>query len=374
MEITIQPIDFNDKKRVKKFITFPWKIYEDDPNWVPPLIIDKLDFLNQKKNPFFLHSSAQLFMAFRGNEPVGRISAQVNNQHLQVHKDDTGFFGFFECVNDREVASALFETAGEWLKERGMQTMRGPESFSVSDEIGLLVEGLGRPPKVLMTYNPEYYISLIEDYGFSKIQDLYAYILFAQDGMSGLVKRMVKSAMKDPNLVIRNPTKKTIKQDMEMIKIIYKEAWSENWGAVPLTPEEFEHTAKEISLFYDPDITFIAEYKGEPAGVSIVLPDLNQALKHANGRLFPFGLLKILFYRRKIKEIRMPIMGVREAYRNRGIDAIFYNETYNSAVAKGIRSCELSWVLESNTTLNRILKKLGAKRDKTYRLYDYPLT
>jgi GNAT superfamily N-acetyltransferase len=374
MEITIQPIDFNDKKRVKKFITFPWKIYEDDPNWVPPLIIDKLDFLNQKKNPFFLHSSAQLFMAFRGNEPVGRISAQVNNQHLQVHKDDTGFFGFFECVNDREVASALFETAGEWLKERGMQTMRGPASFSVSDEIGLLVEGLGRPPKVLMTYNPEYYISLIEDYGFSKIQDLYAYILFAQDGMSGLVKRMVKSAMKDPNLVIRNPTKKTIKQDMEMIKIIYKEAWSENWGAVPLTPEEFEHTAKEISLFYDPDITFIAEYKGEPAGVSIVLPDLNQALKHANGRLFPFGLLKILFYRRKIKEIRMPIMGVREAYRNRGIDAIFYNETYNSAVAKGIRSCELSWVLESNTTLNRILKKLGAKRDKTYRLYDYPLT
>ena len=374
MEITIQPIDFNDKKRVKKFITFPWKIYEDDPNWVPPLIIDKLDFLNPKKNPFFLHSSAQLFMAFRGNEPVGRISAQVNNQHLHVHKDDTGFFGFFECVNDREVASALFETAGEWLKERGMQTMRGPASFSVTDEIGLLVEGLGRPPKVLMPYNPEYYISLIEDYGFSKIQDLYAYILFAQDGMSGLVKRMVKSAMKDPNLVIRNPTKKTIKQDMEMIKIIYKEAWSENWGSVPLTPEEFEHTAKEISLFYDPDITFIAEYKGEPAGVSIVLPDLNQALKHANGRLFPFGLLKILFYRRKIKEIRMPIMGVREAYRNRGIDAIFYNETYNSAVAKGIRSCELSWVLESNTTLNRILKKLGAKRDKTYRLYDYPLT
>lgn len=305
---------------------------------------------------------------------MGRISAQVNNQHLKVHNDNTGFFGFFECINDKEIAAALFEAAGKWLKERGMKTMRGPASFSVNDEIGLLVEGLDRPAKILMTYNPEYYISLMEDYGFSKIQDLYAYILFSVDGMPGLVKRMVKSAMKDPNLVIRKPTKKTIKQDMDMIKLIYEEAWSENWGAVPLTPEEFDHTAKDLSMFYDPDITFIAEYKGEPAGVSIVLPDLNQAIKHANGRLLPFGLLKILYHRRKIKDIRMPIMGVREAFRNRGIDAIFYNETYNSAVAKGIKSCELSWVLESNNTLNRILKKLGAKRDKTYRLYDYPLT
>jgi GNAT superfamily N-acetyltransferase len=372
--VSVRPIERGNRRQLKTFIKFPWRIYRHDPNWVPPLILDQLQFLTPGKNPYLSHSTAQLFMAFRGDEPVGRISAHENNQHVQVHKDGAGFFGFFECVDDQAVANALFDVASTWLGERGLQTMRGPVSFSVNHEVGLLVDAFDEPPLIRMTYNPPYYAGLIEGYGLKKIQDLYAYVMFESEEIPERLRGISDRVLEDPRLVVRTVDVRDFKNEMARIKKIYAEAWSENWGAVPLTDEEFDRIVAEFRLIYDRDLFFIAEYDGEPAGMSLVLPDVNQALKRAGGRLFPLGLLKMLWYRRKINAWRMPILGVRHAHRLRGIEVAFVCRTYDVAKKnRHYRKGEMSWVLESNTAANAVLKRLGARRSKTYRIYEKPL-
>ena len=369
--VSIRPIELGNRRHLKRFIKFPWRIYGDDPNWVPPLIFDQLQFFSPRKNPYFSHSTAQLFMAFRGEEPVGRISAHENNQHIRVHKDGAGFFGFFECIDDQSVADALFDAASSWLGKRGLKTMRGPVSFSVNHEVGLLIDAFDEPPLIRMTYNPAYYAGLIEGYGLQKIQDLYAYVMFENEEIPERLRDMADLVLEDPRLVVRTVELRDFKNEVERIKKIYTEAWSENWGAVPLTEEEFDRIVGEFRLIYDRDLFFIAEYDGEPAGMSLVLPDINQALKKAGGRLFPLGLLKILWYRRKIDSWRMPIMGVRKEHRMKGIELVFCCRTYDVAKKKrNYRKCELSWILESNTAANAVLKRLGARRSKTYRIYE----
>jgi GNAT superfamily N-acetyltransferase len=333
-----------------------------------------MDFLNPGKNPYFSHSNVQLFMAYRDDKPVGRISAHENNQHLKVYKDDAGFFGFFECINDQETANALFGAASNWLREKGLKTMRGPASFSVNDEIGLLIDSFDKPPVLMMTYNPPYYVDLIEGYGFRKAQDLWSYLIFDENGIPDTVYRLAETALNDPNLVVRTVDMKNFGREVERAKKVYNRAWAENWGSVPMTDEEFDRLAKELKLVLDPDLAFIAEYNGEPVGISITLPDMNQAIKYANGRLFPFGLLKILWKKRKIETVRVLIMGVLKEYRYRGIDSVFYVRTYENGVKKGFKKGELSWILESNRVMNRILKKMGAKVYKTYRIYDFSLS
>ena len=372
--VSIHPIELGNRRQLKTFIKFPWRIYRHDPNWVPPLILDQLQFFTPGKNPYFSHSTAQLFMAFRGDEPVGRISAHENNQHIQVHKDGAGFFGFFECIDDHAVANALFGVASTWLGERGLKTMRGPVSFSVNHEAGLLLDAFDEPPLIRMTYNPPYYAGLIEGYGLQKIQDLYAYVMFESEEIPERLRSISDRVLEDPKLVVRTVAVRDFKNEMERIKKIYAEAWSENWGAVPLTDEEFDRIVGELRLIYDRDLFFIAEYDGEPAGMSLVLPDMNQALKRAGGRLFPWGLLKILWYRRKINAWRMPILGVRQEHRLRGIEVVFVCRTYDVAKKnRNYRKGELSWLLESNTAANALLKRLGARRSKTYRIYEKPL-
>jgi len=372
--VSIHPIELGNRRRLRKFIKFPWEIYRDDPNWVPPLIFDQLQFFTPGKNPYLSHSKAQLFMAFRGEEAVGRISAHENNQHIQVHKDGAGFFGFFECINDQTVANALFDAASSWLRERGLKTMRGPVSFSVNHEVGLLIDAFDEPPLIRMTYNPPYYAGLIEGYGLYKIQDLYAYAMFESEELPKRLRRIADLVLEDPKLVVRTLDVRDFKNEVERIKKIYTEAWSENWGAVPLTDEEFDRIVGEFKLIYDRDLSFIAEYDGEPAGMSLVLPDMNQVLKKAGGRLFPLGLLKILWHKRKISSWRVPVMGVLEEHRMKGIETVFCCRTYDAAKKnKNYRTCELSWVLESNRAVNAGLKKLGARRSKTYRIYEKQL-
>ena len=310
LPVSICRIELGHRRQLKKFIKFSWKIYRDDPNWVPPLIFDQLQFFTPGKNPYFSHSKAQLFMAFRGEEPVGRISAHENNQHIQFHKDGAGFFGFFECINDQTAANALFGAASNWLRERGLKTMRGPLSFSMNDEVGLLIDAFDEPPFIRMTYNPPYYAGLIEGYGLQKIQDLYAYAMFESEDLPKKLRDIAVFVLEDPKLVVRTMDVRDFKNEMDRIKKIYTEAWSENWGAVPLTEEEFDRIVGEFKLIYDRDLSFIAEYDGEPAGLSLVLPDMNQALKKAGCRLFPLGLLKILWHKRKINSWRVPVMGV----------------------------------------------------------------
>jgi hypothetical protein len=372
--VSIRPIEFGNRRQLKTFIKFPWGIYGDEPNWVPPLILDQLHFFTPGKNPYFSHSTAQLVMAFRDDQPVGRISAHENNQHIQVHNDATGFFGFFECIDDQAVANALFDAASTWLWGRGLRTMRGPVSFSVNHEVGLLLDAFDEPPLIRMTYNPPYYAALIEGYGLRKIQDLYAYVMFESEEIQERLRGISDLALEDPRLVVRTVDARDFKNEMERIKKIYAEAWSENWGAVPLTDEEFDRIVGELRLIYDRDLSFIAEYDGEPAGMSLVLPDMNQALKKAAGRMFPLGLLRMLWYRRKINSWRMPILGVRRDHRLRGIEVVLCCRTYDAAKAKrNYRKGELSWILESNMAANAVLKRLGARRSKTYRVYEKPL-
>ena len=373
--VSIRPIELGNRRELKTFIKFPWRIYQDEPNWVPPLILDQLRFLTPGKNPYFSHSTAQLFMAFRSDKPVGRISAHENNQHIQVHKDGAGFFGFFECIDDQAVADALFDAASAWLQERGLKTMRGPVSFSVNHEVGLLLDAFDEPPLIRMTYNPPFYAALIEGYGLEKIQDLYAYVMFESEEIPERLRGMSDLVLEDPKLVVRTVDVRDFKNEMERIKKIYAEAWSENWGAVPLTEEEFDRIVGEFRLIYDRDLFFIAEYDGEPAGMSLVLPDMNQALKKAGGRLFPLGLLKMLWYRRKINSWRMPVLGVRKEHRLRGIEVVFCCRTCDVAKKnRNYRKGEMSWILESNTAANAVLKKLGARRSKTYRIYERTLS
>ena len=372
--VSIRPIELGNRRQLKAFIKFPWRIYRNNPHWVPPLILDQFQFFTPLKNPYFSHSTAQLFMAFRGDEPVGRISAHENNQHIRVHKDGVGFFGFFECIEEQAVANALFDVASAWLCERGLKTMRGPLSFSVNHEVGLLLDAFDEPPFIRMTYNPPYYAGLIEGYGLQKIQDLYAYVMFENEEFPERLHGISDLVLEDPKLVVRTVDVRDFKNEMERIKKIYAEAWSENWGAVSLTEEEFDRIVDELRLIYDKDLFFIAEYDGESAGMSLVLPDMNQALKKANGRLFPLGLLKILWYRRKINAWRMPILGVRHEHRMRGIEVALCCRTYDVAKRnRNYRKGEMSWVLESNTAANAVLRKLGARRSKTYRIYEKPL-
>ena len=320
------------------------------------------------------HSKVQPFLAYKNGNIAGRITAHENNNHVAYHHEKIGFFGFFECIDDQDVANELFNAAAKWLKDRGLTAMRGPASFSVNgDPIGLLVDGFDSTPIVGMVYNPKYYISLFEKAGLLKSQDLFAYRFDITKKGSEKLKGIVARALKDPKLTIRTARKKDIKKELDKLKFIYNEALANNWGAVPMTEDEFEHFSGELKLAVDEDMTHIAEYDGKPVGLSLVFRNFNEALQSARGRLFPFGLIKILLKQKKISWVRVPVLGVLEPYRNRGIDIIFYSRMMEIGFKKGYQFGELSYILESNSNMNSIIQRLGSDIYKTYRLYDRAL-
>lgn len=373
MAVRIQEIGFGRER--KQFITFPWRIYGGDPNWVPPLIVDRRDFLNPKKNPFFEHATVRLFLARdESGRPLGRIAGIINGNHLAAHKDHTGFFGLFECVNDPAVAGRLLGRVVDMLREAGLRTMRGPMNMSVNDDIGLLIDGFDRPPAVMMPYNPPYYADLFERFGLRKRMDLLAYYLEQKDGR--IPERLVRGAeamRRRYGITVRPLDMKKFKSDAATIHRVYSEAWADNWGAVAMTEREFAHLAADLKMVVDPGFCLLAFVKDEPAGFSLALPDINQALIKLDGRLLPLGLPKLLWYKRKIDMVRIITMGVPARFRGKGIDTCFYYETYRHGMEKGIYRGELSWVLETNGPMNNALRKLGARVYKKYRLYDYSL-
>jgi GNAT superfamily N-acetyltransferase len=314
---------------------------------------------------------------------VGTISAHINHLHNEVHEDRVGFFGFFELIEDDAVARALLDTAANWLRERGMEAIRGPENPSQNEEVGLLVDGFDRPPVIMMTYNPRYYQGAIERAGFDKAQDLYAWHLrtsifdYDVQRLPRKFVRVAEQARERENLVVRKFEKKHFDREVEIAKAVYNEAWEKNWGFVPFTDHEIEHLAQELKPFLEPDLVYIAEVDGKPAGISLGLPDVYQAVLKAkpqpNNWSFPFTVLKLLWHQRKIDTFRLMIMGVVPEHRTLGIDALFYVETARAAFARGYEYCEMSWILESNDMMNRIIERLGGKIYKTYRLYEKPL-
>jgi GNAT superfamily N-acetyltransferase len=361
------------KKDLNRFIKLPWTIYKGNQYWVPPLIMDMKKILSRDKNPFFKHSESEYFLALRRGDVVGRIAALVNDNHNEFHKEKTGFFGFFECIEDQDVANALFQNAADWIRSRGMDTMRGPMNPSTNDTIGFLVDAFDSGPVVMMTYNPPYYLGLAEDFGCKKSMDVYAYWFNAADPLPEKLLRVAERVQKKAGLEFRSINMKDFWGEVDKIHQVYNDAWSYNWGFVPMTDEEFHHLAKDLKPTVDPDLAFIAEFDGKPVGFCLTLPDYNQALKRINGRLFPFGLPKLLYYSRKIDQVRVITMGVIKEYQKRGIDALFYLETYRRGVAKGYKAGEFSWVLENNVMMNRTAELMGAKIYKTYRIYDYKL-
>ena len=361
-------------KDLKDFVMLPWKIYEKDPNWVPPIISDFRNTLNKYKNPFFCHAERELYLAFRGNEVVGRIAAIIDYNYCRYHNKNIGFFGFFDVVKDYPAAEALLTQVVKYLKSKMMTEMYGPTNPSLNDEAGFLVQGFNSPPMIKMSYNPEYYLEFVEQFGMKKVKDLYAYAIEVQRDPPEKLARVVASLKKRKSIKVRPINLRNLKADLVIIKDIYNNAWSHNWDFSPMTELEIDSLARQLKPLIVPEIVPIVEVDGEPAGMSIGLPDYNQVLKHLNGRLFPFGIFKFLKYKNKIDALRLWALGVKEKYRNTGVDALLYYETFLGAKRRGYKLSEVSWILEDNLSIINPILLWGAKLYKIYRVYKIPIS
>jgi GNAT superfamily N-acetyltransferase len=375
MNGTVTVRQVTDDADLQKFIKLPWQIYRDDPAWVPPLLMDVRAVLNPAKHPFHQHSTMQLFLAFRGDEVVGRIAGVVNATHNKFHDDTTGFLALFECIDDQAVANALFDAAEAWLRAQGMTAAQGPMSVSTNEELaspGVLVDGFDTPPSVMMGHTPRYYPSLFVNAGYAKAKDLIAYWVPEQQ----IPERLVRSKellLKRNRLTIRALDMKRFDEEVASIQAIYNTAWERNWGFIPMTGDEIVYMAKQLKPVVNPKLCAMAEVDGEPIGFILALPDFNQALKHVNGRLFPFGLLKLLWYRRKINAIRVITLGLKPEYRGKGIDALLILHVFENAEPIDMARGECSWILEDNMPMRLAIEKIGGDAYKTYRIYEKPI-
>ncbi len=395
-DLRLREIDVADVSQRMEFIKFPWRIYKGDPNWVPPLLSERKAFLDPTKNPTFKHLDVAFFMVDGRYEPavgetpppphlrrgsLGRIAALINHQHNRFHNEQVGFFGFFESVNDHQVAHLLLDTATRWVANQGMTAIRGPMSFSTNDECALLIEGFDSPPVILMPYNPPYYIDLIESFGFTKAMDLWAHMIDqskyqSMDDLPPKLQRVVQIVRKrHPEVRVRKMRKADLPNEVERFKQVYNHAWEKNWGFVPLTDEEIEHMADDIKDIVDEDLAFFAEVQQpdgtwKPVGASLTLPDYHQVLIRLNGRLFPIGWLKFLWYRRMIDTARIFAMGVIHEWHGKGLDALMYYETARELFRKGYKRAEMGWTLEINDAVNNTIAHFGGRVYKKYRIYE----
>lgn len=371
MPLTVTQI--SSKKQLRQFVTLVWPIYEGDPHWVPPIIADRLKLLDPAKNPFWSHADRSLFIAYRDGRPVGRIAAIINRTHNEVHNEKMGFFGFFEVERSEETAHALLRTAETWLSERGMTTMRGPVNPSLNDEVGLLVDGFDDPPQILMTYNPEYYIDVIESYGFTKAKDLYAWKL-TPAFLTPKLRRVSAAVREREKLTVRNfrfSPKKAFNEDVETLRSIYNAAWEPNWGNVRMSSEEFDALATDLKMVAAKDLVLIVEAEGRPIGFALGLPDINQALiRNRKGSMLG-ALYHLVKGKKRIRRGRIVVLGVIPAFQRRGIDAVLYQEIGSRMVDDhGYQESEAGWVLEDNTMMNRAAAMMQGEIAKRYRLYD----
>lgn len=352
------------------FIKLPWKIYKGDQYWVPPLIMDRKKLLNKQKNPFFQHAEAEYFLAYSNGELVGRIAAIKNDLHNEVHKDKVGFFGFFESINDQNVANTLFEAAKNWLKEKGLTEMRGPANPSSNDEYGMLLEGFNDSPKILMTYNPKYYLDLCENFGLSKIKDLYAYKLESDKVLSvDKIRRVAEIAQQRSKMVLKPLDKKNFRAELDKVKYVYNKTWAPNWGFVPMTDAEIEAMAADLKPLVEPIGVYFGEIDGKLVGFSLAIRDFNFLLKTCNGKLIPF-LWKLFTQKNSIPWARVITLGIIPEYQKRGLDAVFYYEIVRKAREIGITLGEASWVLEDNEMMTRGAELMQGEIYKKYRIYE----
>lgn len=370
------------KADFKAFFEFPWLLYKDDLHWVPPLKSMRRDLLNKRKNPAWEYMEGDYFAAWRGDKIVGTITAHINHHHNEYHQEQVGWFGFFEVFDDQEAAAALLETAAMWVKNKGFPIIRGPQSFTTHDECGVLIENFTRPV-ILMPYNKPYYQMLIENAGFQKVMDTFSLYYdrqhVQQHNAVGRLDKLAERVIKRSNIVIRPINARRLKAEFVLFKEIYNAAWSKNWGFVPLTPKELDMLVSSLGMFFEPKLACFAEINGDPAGFMLTIPDLNQALKLAYPRPgVPelVSLARALWHwklRPVIDWVRVPLMGVKEQYRNKGVELAMFRHILKALLPSRYSYMDCGWILESNHDMLGVLEGVGAPRYKTYRFYEKEL-
>ncbi|MBU0951723.1 MAG: hypothetical protein KKH91_02680 [Elusimicrobia bacterium] len=364
-----------NKHDLMKFIKFPWKVYKTDLHWVPQLIGDMQALLNPKKNPFWEHAEGKYFLAeMDDGQVVGRIAGIIDRNYIEFQEEKAGFFAFFECINDVSVAKEMLGTVAKWLKEKGMVKMMGPTAPSTNDEMGFLLEGFDSPPFLMMPHNPKYYIELMEKCGLKKAKDLYAYFMDQKDAPRARLDRINQAVRKhNPDITVRTINVKDYSNEVKNIHSIYNNAWEKNWGFVPWTEKEFFGQCEKLKSLIVAELVFLAFSKDKPVGMLIAVPNYNFVLQKLNGKLGPIEILKFLYYKSKIKAIRVMIMGVIKEYRNKGIEGLMYHEIVKNVMKLGYPQGEFSWILEDNIMMCRAAEMLGGKVYKKYRVYETTL-
>jgi len=373
--IEIREVD--GKKALKVFIKVPWSIYKDDPNWIPPLLIERKEAFSSK-HPYFKHAKWQAWIAYQDDKPVGRICAQIDELHQQRYNNKTGFFGLIEAPDNHEVFSVLFETAENWLREKGMQHIVGPFNLGINQEIGILTDGFDTPPCVMTSHSPRYYGAAIEACGYQPAQELLAYELSINSYTTPAIMQDLIDRTEDRIRVVQL-NRKTMEADFEVMRDIFNDAWQDNWNFVPFTREEFAAVGKEMLTVVPDNFLQIAEIDGEPAAFVAMLPDINNAIADLNGRLLPFGWAKLL-WRLKVrfpKRNRIALMGVRKKYQNTifgpAMAFMVVESVIIPGISRGSETCELSWILEQNKPTRNMIEKFGGKITKRYHMYDKKL-
>ena len=369
-EIRVAPV--SNRRQLNAFIRLPWRLYAQDPLWVPPLKLERrLHF--SSLNPYFAHSRWQGWIAWQGDRPVGRISAQVDELHRRHYGVQSGHFGFLECENNSDVMRALVAESENWLAQYQTEVITGPFNFSVNQECGLLVDGFDTPPMIMMPHNHRWYAGLLEQQGYAGAKDMYAYRINPNFTIPRVMQTLVDRFGKSVRL--RGLNRKKFKQEMETLRDIFNDAWSDNWGFVPFTREEFAELGTSLRLFVPDDFIRIAEYQGKPVAFIVILPNLNEVLRDLDGNLFPSGLFKLIntLRKRRIKTCRIPLMGVRKELKNTplgiALALLVIHNLRQPVIDRGIEEVEMSWILEDNQGMRSILERLGSELCKTYRIY-----
>ena len=373
MSIEIRPV--SSRRDLTRFIRLPWQIYRNEPHWVPPLVFERRRYLDRHRNPFFEHGEAEYLLALRDGEPVGRISAQVDRALNEHHGNRWGLFGFFECEDDPEAAEALVGAAESWLESRGADRIVGPMSLTMNDEAGVLVEGHEHRPLIQQPWTQPYYARLLERCGLSKAMDLLMWNLEVsdRDKVMPVIFEMAERLEPDHGIVIRHMRKRDLEAEARRFVEVYNAAWSDSWGFVPMTDEEMVHAAKENRIALDENWMMVAEKDGETVGAALTVPDFNQVLAKMNGRLLPFGWLRVLTGRRQIDRVRVGFLGVKPEYQHTGVAAGFYAEHFEMAAKTPQSGGEMGWILETNTAMNRGMEAMGGRIVKRYRIYEKEL-
>lgn len=378
--VTVRKVETQGDFRA--FFEFPWHVYKNDSNWVPPLLSMRRDLLSKEKNPAWEYMEGDYFTAWRGDQCVGTIAAFINHRHNEFHNEKVGWFGAFEVYDDPEAAQSLLNTADEWVRGRGLPVIRGPQTFTTHEDVGLLIDGFA-PPILLMPYHAPYYRGLIETAGYTKSMDVHSYTgswdLLEKNNMRQRWEKAVQWLSKRSNITVRPINRKNLRREFELFKEIYNAAWSENWGFVPMTEKELDGLIEGLGLIFEPELACFAELNGEPIGFLLAVPDFNQVIHRAYprpGEPEPLTLVKALWHwklRPKMTQVRIPLMGVKKEHRTKGVDLAMYYQVINNFRKFNFTRMDCGWILEINHDMAGVLKGFGMEIYRTYRLYEKQL-